>query len=259
MRKNSAASKEKDYLTNKLLSVFTIAFIMIYALMIVGRMMERVDLFLKAWAITKIVAVVFAVLALVGLGRAFYCKKRGIDTRYCLLSGTNIAAVSAFIALCAFGLSQVFNPNFLPVLYVFIPTVAVSYIIYHSYQQEFFLVWKTSVFGAVGVWIIGRALAGGYGSTHAGLFLWIFLAVIAIVLAVTVVLQISGGAVKLAGRKIRIFNSDLSYGVVYLSFAVLLGVLAAVVFSAGAWTYPMIFTLVGYTVIMGIYYTIRLI
>ena len=100
---------------------------------------------------------------------------------------------------------------------------------------------------------------GGYGSTHAGLFLWIFLAVIAIVLAVTVVLQISGGAVKLAGRKIRIFNSDLSYGVVYLSFAVLLGVLAAVVFSAGAWTYPMIFTLVGYTVIMGIYYTIRLI
>ena len=45
----------KDYLTNKLLSVFTIAFIMIYALMIVGRMMERVDLFLKAWAITKIV------------------------------------------------------------------------------------------------------------------------------------------------------------------------------------------------------------
>ena len=37
---NEEAVKEKDYITNKLLSVFTLAFILIFALLFIGRRMR---------------------------------------------------------------------------------------------------------------------------------------------------------------------------------------------------------------------------
>lgn len=258
--RQSSANREKDYLTNKLLMVFTIAFIMILGLMIVGRMMRRVDTFLLAWNATKVIAATFAVLALVGVGIAIYSKKRGINTQYSLFSGINIAVVSAFIAVCSGGLSLVFDPSFLPVLYVFIPAVAVTYIVFHSYQREYLAVWSISAFGAIGIWIIGSALSGGYGHSHAMLFLWAFSVILALALVITVLLQMSGGIIKLgAKRRLRVFDAGMRYGIVYLSYAVVIGILAAVVFTAGALTYQLVFALVGYIVLAGIYYTIKLI
>lgn len=251
---NITNAKKNDYVVNKLLLVFTIAFALILFLMNIGRMMKSTATYVGALTATRILAVLSVAGLIFGIILAIVEHARGKDTRCKLMKGKNIAVVSAFIAVVAGALSLVYNPTMLFVLYVFIPAVVVLYIVYYSYPREFFMIALASALGGIGIWLMVYGVVG----KSSGLLLSLVAAAIVLLAVFTVLAHTGKGKIKLFGREFTPFKSDARYGIVYLSFILVLAVLAASLLAADIASY-FVFGLIGYIVIVAIYYTIKLI
>ncbi len=252
--KDNIPNRQKDYVTNKLLLVFTIAFAVLLLLMNVGRMMKSTNTFLTAFTMTKVIAVCALVLTAAGIVMMIVSAVRKADVKYVLLSGKNIASAALFIAICAGALSLAFNQSTLTLLYVFIPAVVVLYIIYYSYQREFFVIALASAVGATGIWL----LSSGIATSKSTLIIAAVSAAIVLLAAFTIWGHVGHGTVKIAGKEFSVFKKDARFGLVYLTFVLVIALLAAAVIASDLSVY-FIFGLIGYIVFAGVYYTVKLI
>ncbi len=249
-------NKQKDFVTNKLLSVFTLAFIMVFALMFIGRRMRRADVYYTAFfKAMSVVAIIFAVLMIAGIVYAIIAKKKGIDTRYKLFSGVNIAVVSGFIALIFTALSASYTTETLKLMYVVIAAVTLLYIIFHSYPREYFTVAASAGIGAVGVWLVCNALNGGVGQTIYPLLSAIIFVLEAALIVWTAIVQ------KNAGKcgKFTVYAEDAIYWVIYLAAALVIAALALALVLGGLGMYYYTFALLGYVILVGIVFTVKMI
>lgn len=261
MKKETAnkesANKARDYVTNKLLSVFTIAFAVIIGLMSISRMMRRTDTFRAAFEGIQVFAwIMLGITVVVGI-TAIVLRIRGIDSKYRLLSSKNIAVVCGFITICYGALAMAFGDDMLRVLYVFVPTVAALYILFHTYQRDFFYIATVSGFGAIGIWLMGRALRGGPGASKVWILIGLMFAILAILAVITVVIQLNHGKIS-AKSKIELLENGTNYALLYITYVVVSALIALTWILAGAMLYYFIFALLGYLVFVGIYYTIKL-
>ncbi|MBR5542795.1 MAG: hypothetical protein IKU65_01700 [Oscillospiraceae bacterium] len=247
-------NKKKDYITNKLLLVFTIAFAMIILLMNVSRMMKSTTTFIAAQNVTLGVAWVAAAAVVLGIVMAIVEKKKNKDVEYKLLCGKNVAIGAVFVALCSFALGLVFSQSMLMLLYIFIPAVVVLYIIYYSYPREFFMIALSSAISGVGIWLLGSTLVNSRDALVIGAV------VVAVVLmaAFTIWAQIGGGTVKLFGREFTPFKKGSRYAVVYLTYVLSLMVVCAA-FLIPDFVLYFVLGIVAYIVLVGVYYTVKLI
>ena len=253
---NEEAVKEKDYITNKLLSVFTLAFILIFALLFIGRRMRRADMYYTmVFKSMSIVAICFAVIMVAGIIYAIVCKSKGRDMRLRLFSGVNIAVVSGFIALCFAALAISYTQETLKFLYIIIPAVTVLYIIYHSYQKEFFVLSATAGLGAIGMWLVCRALNGGPGQSKYLLLAITMYVLLALVVVFTALCQAHGGMLG----KFHIFGEHAKYWTVYLAAFLVAAAVTLALILGGGLIYYYVFGLIGYVVLTGIFFTIKLI
>lgn len=257
-KKKDAQGRARDYVTNKLLSVFTIAFVMIIGLMGISKMMRRTDTFVAAFRGIGVFAWVLLGITVVLAALAIVRKVLGKDDQYRLLSAKNAAVVFGFAALCFGALALAFNDSTLRILYVFIPAVTVLYIIFHTYPRDFFALATVAGFGAIGIWLMGTALGGGSGASKVWLIIGIMLAAIAIVTVVTVLIQANGGSLFRNG-KYHVFTQDAHYTLLYITYAALLVLTVLTWFFAGAMMYYFVFALLAYLVFAGVYYTIKMI
>ena len=254
MSKGAADNKKKDYVTNKLLLVFTFAFALLMLLMNVGRMMKSTATFMGAYTAVKVVAVVAAVATVAGIVMMIVERVKKADVKYRLFAGKNVTLCAFFLAICAAALSIVFSQSMLMLLYIFVPAVVALYIIYYSYQREFFMIAASSIIGGTGIWLLGSELI------NSGDMLVIIASAVAVVIlaAFTVWANIGKGKIKLFGRELCPFKSDARYGIVYLTYVLVLMLLAAAFLAADIAIY-FVFGLIAYIVLLGVYYTIKLI
>lgn len=252
--KDAAMYRKKDYVTNKLLLVFTFAFALLLLLMNIGRMMKSTTTYLAAYTTVKVVAAVAFAVAIAGIVMMIveHVKKR--DMSYRLFCGKNITVGAVFVAICAIALSLVFSQEMLMLLYIFVPAVVVLYIIYYSYQREFFMIALACAIGGIGVWLLRSDLVNSSDM----LLLSLSAVAVAFCAALTVWAHCGGGKIKLAGRELTLFKKDARYGIVYLTFILVLMLLAASFLAADLAIY-FVFGLIGYIVLTGVYYTVKLI
>ena len=252
--KDAAMYRKKDYVTNKLLLVFTLAFALLLLLMNVGRMMKSTATFMTAYTVVKIVAVAAVVLVAAGIVMIITEHSKKKDMSYRLFSGKNVTVAALFVAICAIALSLVFSQSMLMLLYIFVPAVVVLYIIYYSYQREFFLIALSCIIGGIGIWLLGSdlvntkdvfAIAGAAALVilTAGFALWA---------------QLGKGKIKLFGRELAVFKADARYGIIYLTCLLVLMLLAAAFLAPDLAMY-FVFALIAYIVLTGVYYTVKLI
>lgn len=137
-----------------------------------------------------------------------------------------------------------------------VPVAAVLALVYYLYQHEFFLVTILSALGLLGLWLFRRA-----GGAHDTL-VYAYLAALAVILVAAALgcraLAAQGGAMKLWGEKRQIFPHSASYGMIYLTCAVVAVAVAAGFLLGAAAAYYLIFALVGWLFIMAVYYTVKL-
>lgn len=253
-KKEITETMKKDYVTNKLLLVFTFAFALLLFFANIGRMMKNITTFMLSWNITKVVACVGAGLFVVGIIMLIVEKVKGINTKYRLLSGKNISVVSAVIAISAAALSFIFSPEMLTLLYIFIPALVVLYIVYYSYQREFFMVALVSILSGVSIWLLMSDLVNSGDK-----FIFVVAEILLVLLTVvTIVANVRGGKLSFFGREVALFKADAKYALVYIAHALSILLLAAALFFPTLAIY-FIFALVAYILITGIYFTVKLI
>ena len=248
---DAVENRQKDYVTNKLLIVFTLAFIVILALMFIGRRMRSADIYYTAvFHSMAVVAWVFVGLMALGIIYAIVCKARGKDMRYHLLSGVNIAVVCGFLALCFGALAVAYTPETLNLLYVVIPAVTILYILYYSFPRDYFVIAATAGVGSIGAWLLGRALNGGPGQSKVLFIAVVLFALLALVIALVAVCQAKGGRL---GR-FEVFAKDAKYWLIYLTAVIVAAVFAALLLIGGAFVYYFVFGLIAYIIVVGVVY-----
>ena len=150
-----------------------------------------------------------------------------------------------------------FAENTINFLYVVIPTVTVLFIVYHTYPRDFFAISVISAFGAIGLWLSGSAISGGMGASKLWLIIGVMAAVLAILTVATIVIQANGGKIC-RKSKCAFFDEDAKYGLLYFTIAIIAALLIATWFMVGAATYYFLFALLAYFVVVGIYYTLKM-
>jgi len=250
---NRSDKRAQDYVVNKLLCVFTLAFLLILGLMNVSRMMSRADSYVSAFTAMPYITAAFAVLTVLCIIWAIVAKAKGVDTSFRLITGKHFAFVFGFCTLCAALLSFSFNKGMLTFLYVLIPAVAVLYIIFYSYPRDFFVIAMVSCLGAIAVWVLAVLKTNGLYPVL--FYVCNTLASIALIAAIilTAIAQVSSG--KLFG--VNFFDSKALYALLYVTYALVLAAVNVAAAFGTAVLYFAAFGLVGYLVVVGICYTVR--
>lgn len=137
-----------------------------------------------------------------------------------------------------------------------VPAAAVLALVYYLYQHEFFAVTVLSALGLLGLWLFRRS-----GGGHLTL-VYTYMVFLGIVLAAAVLLcrsmSAKGGVLSLGGKKVQVFPRNASYGMIYLTCAVVAVAVAAALLLGAAAAYYLIFALVAWLFIMAVYYTVKL-
>ncbi|MBQ5777979.1 MAG: hypothetical protein IIV97_04080 [Oscillospiraceae bacterium] len=253
-KKDITENMKRDYVTNKLLLVFTLAFALLLLFTNIGRMMKSTVSYMTAWNIAKIASGISVAIVVAGIIMLIVEKAKGIDTRFKLLSGKNITVVGVIFAICSVALSLVFSSDMLMLLYVFIPALVVLYIIFYSYPRDFFMIALSVILSGVAIWLLISDLVNS-----ADIAILAIAAAIIVILAIfTIIAQVKGGTIKLFGREVTLFRDGAKYALTYLTYllSVMLLVAAFLAFDLAIY---FVFGLIGYILLIGVYYTVKLI
>ena len=152
--------------------------------------------------------------------------------------------------------TYLFNAAGVSFLCGLVPAAAVMALVYYLYQRNFSLSLCSPPSAS---WACG-SFAGPPAATRRVVYAYLVVGavvIIAVALACRA-MQKSDGVLTLGGKKLPVFNRGASYGMVYLTCAVVaVAVAVGLALGTGAAYYLMI-ALVGWLFVMAVYYTVKL-
>ncbi|WP_297716330.1 hypothetical protein [Intestinimonas sp.] len=256
--KRAARNHKEDIVLNRVLIWFGAAVVAELVLLLLNRYyinvttapgeIEFAGALLKAWPVLIGVTAVGAALCL--FWSYFWAKGGKRITLPAILAGV------FFVGLVISVVTYRFYATGVQFLCGAVPAAAVLALVYYLYQHEFFAVTVLSALGLVGLWLFRRA-GGGHQT-----LVYAYVAVLAVILVGTVLLcrslSAKDGVLTLGGKKLQLFSRSASYGMIYLTCAVVAVAVAAALLLGTAVAYYLIFALVAWIFIMAVYYTVKL-
>lgn len=256
--KRAARSHKEDVVLNRVLVWFGAAVVAELLLLLINRYyinyttrpgeIEFAAALLHAFPIIIGVTAVAAVVCVVW---AVMCAQKG---KRCLLPGVLAWIFAALLVISA--VTYIFSGTGVQFLCGLVPAAAVMALVYYLYQREFFVITVLSAMGIVGLWLIRRA-AGNHQ-----VVVYAYMAVTAVVLIAAAlacrVMQKSDGFLTLGGKRLSVFNRGATYGMVYLTCAVVAVAVAAGLALGASAAYYLMIALVGWLFVMAVYYTVKL-
>lgn len=256
--KRAARSHKEDVILNRVLIWFGAAVVAELVLLLLNRYyinittapgeIEFAGALLKAWPAIIGVTAVGTVVCL--LWTIFWAKGGKRATLPGVLFGIFLTA------LVISAVTYRFYDTGVQFLCGIVPAAAVLALVYYLYQREFFSVTVLSALGLLGLWLFRRS-----GSSHQAL-VYAYVVVLAVILVAAVLLCRSmsahNGTLTLGGKKLQLFQRNASYGMIYLTCAIVAVAVAAALVLGTSAAYYLIFALVAWIFIMAVYYTVKL-
>lgn len=256
--KRAARSHKEDAILNRVLIWFGAAVVVELVLLLLNRYyinittapgeIEFAGALLKAWPVIIGVAAAGTVVCL--LWAIFWAKGGKRIVLPAALTGVFLAVLVISVV------TYRFYDTGVQFLCGAVPAAAVLALVYYLYQHEFFAVTVLSALGILGLWLFRRA-GGGHQ-----ILVYAYAAVLAVVLLAAVLLcrslSAKGGVLTLSGKKLQIFPGNASYGMIYLTCAIVAAAVAAALVLGTAAAYYLMFALVAWLFIMAVYYTVKL-
>ena len=257
MAAKNMPQKKEDYITNKVLAVFTVCLGGVLILMGLKKLIDFGTTFLIGMMVVRILMGVAALGVLVGIFLAVREKKNGVDNTYRILTGRNIIIVFAasFVILA---LVHHYGFPIFKVFYGLLPVLAVYYLIYHSYQPEFCVMSVDCGVAIAMLLIVRRAQI----SANVKYLAWVAaaLCIALAIVQIAAVLQIkkAGSKLKLGTHKWDFRFSSNAYGMmlatpVIMAALVTLGAAMGLTIALYA-----IFVAAAYLFVTAVYYTVKL-
>lgn len=266
MVKKKKASQYDDYITNRILAIFSYAFVLILGLVATYRGYTSIETIQPTVTAVYYASAVLAVIAAAGLVWEYLSVKRKADTRYKLICGRNLAGAAAIAALCEF-IAAYFFVDGIKALYVVIPALTVLLMIYMIYSADFFAISVVTSIGGFLMWYMSRSHINKFiTAMPASEFLRssVLYATILVILiqlaALILILSARGkdGEIKIGNRTKQFFHPNANYRLMILSVVLtILCTVAGFLFGA-AIAYYLIFIMFGYLFVMAFYYTVKL-
>lgn len=254
-----ADKRREEYTANRILAVFTYAFLLILGLMAAYRSYTNID----TMFVTRTVLYVIAALGAAGVIAGIVWEYAGEKREYKLLCGRNIALAAAILAVCAF-CGAYFGTAGVRMMYVFVPIVSALILVYYLYPRDFFFNALVCACGALTMWYISNNVAYGFVWTNVFYFgRAMILSTGALVLLAcyavcTKFLAKSGGVVVLRGRETEVLPRNAKFSLGYITAAfVAVCILAGLICGATA-AYYLVFAVVAYLFILTVYYTVKM-
>ena len=130
---------EEEYTTNKVLTVFSVCLLGVLVLMILQRLLSYGSTWATGMVVTKVllgVGVLGVIWSLFLFAQEKSGKRSGKNRIVC---GRNALLVSLVMIVIMAAILYI-GPAPIKALYVLLPVLAVYYLVYHSYQREFFVI-----------------------------------------------------------------------------------------------------------------------
>lgn len=157
MLKKNKERELQDYITNKLLIVFTLVFIGIFFGMYFYRVSDTsAQAFVTISNISKM-GVALSLIGIVGCGTKVYLDKDKIsDNPYKLITAKNLIPIFA-VTCIYFGLINTFSIfSAVKYIYMFLTAVAVQYFVFVTYTNDVYLVTISNIVNLFFVYYIGE-------------------------------------------------------------------------------------------------------
>ena len=255
MGKNQENLTRSDFITNKIMVVFALAFAMTFVLMMIGRGLDHAGTFMVAYYSVHVLGIASVVGTVLGIAKEVMDRRNGRDTSGSIITGHGIAVCCAVAAFSFFLILFGNYSSAIQFLYIAIPALAVLYLIYMIYQREFCLLATYGVLLSLYFW---RFAQYHLGSVRFVLAQFVLLAVTVLLAVLFYLTKKSDGEIKLGSRKLRVFMPDAEYAASFLFLAVLAVILVMAFLVPGAWMLPLALVTLAVIFLMAVYYAVRM-
>lgn len=244
--------KSKDYITNKVLVVFSVCLLGVLALMFLNNILANTTHVMAGLRVLSAGKYVGLVIALIGAALIFRERKKNIDVSYKLLRGRTLV-IFGIVLFVMFLLLYRYADSAFKACYILLPAFAFYYLVFHSYQPEFVVIATDCGVGAILAYLAGTNAFGSFA--YALLAVAVVLAVAQLVL----VLRVKGAAGKLAlgGKEYAFKFSKNAYLMMQLGAVALAVIVAAGVFAGS--TLLALGIAAALFIVTGVYYTVKLV
>lgn len=257
MAAKNVPQKKEDYITNKVLAVFSVCLGGVLILMGLKKLIDFGTTFLIGMMVVRILMGVSAVGVLAGIFMAVREKKNRVDNTFRILTGRNVIIVfaAAFVIL-----AMVHHYGFpiFKVFYGLLPVLAVYYLIYHSYQPEFCVMSVDCGVTIALLLIVRRAQI----SANVQYLAWVAVAVcaaLAVVQIATVMhIRKAGGKLRAGKHRWNFRFSKNAYLMLYLTPVVMTALTALGAGMGLTIALYALFAAAAYLFVTAVYYTVKL-
>lgn len=250
-----ADTRKSDYITNKVLLVFSGCLLGVLGLMFLNNVLS----YSVHWAIglqaVQVLRVVGVVLAAAGVVVMLREHKRGFDLSYRVFKGSTLL-VFGLALIVIFSIVSWNTTSGIKFLYVALPAFAFAYLIYHSYQPEFFIIALDCAAGA-GAVALGQT---AHGERYKMPILVLTLVVFVVQLVCVAKVKSDLGRIHLGKKRKYVFDfSNNAYLMMFLT-PVVMAVIAVVGLTlTGRVPLVSMITAGAYFFVTAVYYTVKLV
>jgi|GEM_PF-350563 len=258
MTKAQIEQARKDMTTNKILLLFSAALLGVLGLMLLYRSLNSAAGLQGALIAIKVIFAIGIAGIIYGIVEVVIEKKNGRDPSLMLINGINIIVISLIMALGMLFVRYYDYQIAIKILYIVLPAVAVLYLIYYTYEREFFMIALISSVCGTGMWLYWKILASGLYAGKTWYLAAVALFAIALDAFTTVQLRRTDGKYKIFGKVRQYMPKGSNYLLINITHAVMAAAfIAALIFGATV-AYYLVFVIFGYLAAVAIYYTVKL-
>ncbi len=256
MAANNVPQKEKEeYITNKVLVVFSLCLGGVLLLMGVKNLVSNGVSYLTGIMVVKVLIGISAVGVIAGLFMMIREIKNHINTSMKIITGRNVL-LTFTISLVIFVLIYYFLFPVFKIFFALLPALAVYYLIYHSYQPEFVAIAFNGGIAAVLLFIIRRALS----SANFKYLVYACVAVMVVYLLAQIIvvskIKANNGTLKIKNKEYNFNFSKNAYTMLFVTPVVMTILVLVGAFTSMA-LYA-IFAVAAYLFVTAVYYTVKL-
>lgn len=245
--------KKNDYITNRVLTVFTLCMVGVLMLMFLNNMLGSSSKVMLGIQILNFGKYAGLVIALIGAFLLYRERKQQIDASEKLVNGRSliILGIAVFVM---FLLLYRYAGGAFKAFYVLLPAFGFMYLIYYSYQREFFVVAADCVIGAGLAYLVNTV---SFGGTMGYVLLALAVVLAAVQIALVLRVKKAGGKFAVKGSVQEFKFSKNAYTMMLVGAVVLAAVTALGLFTSNVMISAGLAAVLF--VVSGVYYTVKLV
>ena len=135
--KNKKKRQEQDLVTKRILAIFLVTVVLLWGMSSLYDMMTYGSTFMQGQLVNNSVMAVSGLAAVISLVMYFTAKKRGTLRTDRVINSGFVALCLLVVCACSFILAMDYY-NGMHILYIFLPVIAVLFLVYHVYERQFF-------------------------------------------------------------------------------------------------------------------------